>query len=144
MSVDGRVWPEADPGAAGLHARWYSANLAAGTCTAQRCAACRRFQHPARYRCTHCRSAMLRFESIDVRATMHEVSVTHRPFHPAFADVVPYATAVVRSADGPRMWLVVRCDPADVTSGSPVTIGLDRFGVPHAVLDRPGIQRLRR
>src|SRR4051812_29390392 len=105
-----RSWPEVDPGASGLHAEWEAANAAIGRLTAQRCGGCERWRHPARYRCADCRSAASSFEAIDPAAQLVNHTVTHRPMHPSFADVVPYAIGVVELGAGPRLLLVVRTD----------------------------------
>ncbi len=130
-----REWPDVDPGAAGLHAEWYAANAQAGRLTIQRCGECRQWRHPSRYRCAECHGAVRSFEVIDPAGRVVNHTVTHRPLHPSFAAVVPYAIAVVELDEGPRMLVVVRSDHPDaLLPGARVEIEVSERGVPHALL----------
>ena len=124
-------FPEIDPGASGLHARWYAANRDAGALTAQRCT-CGVWRMPARFRCAACGSDVWSFEPVTPAGTVVSWTVTRRPVHFAFAAVVPYAIVVVVTAEGARFLLQYRGDPEAVGIGTAVAFGVDGFGVPFA------------
>lgn len=124
-------FPEADPGASGLHARWYEANRLAGAPTAQRCA-CGQWRNPSRYRCPGCGEMDWSFEPVSPVGRVVSWTVTRRPLHFAFAGAVPYAIVVVATAEGARFLLQHRGDPDAVAIDDEVTIAVDRFGVPFA------------
>lgn len=125
-------FPEIDPGATGLHARWYEANRLAEALTAQRCV-CGRWRNPARHRCPGCASDEWTFEPVSSAATVESWTVTRRPLHFAFAAAVPYAIVVARTEEGVRFLLQYRDDPDSVVIGTGVGVAVDRFGVPFAV-----------
>lgn len=125
-------FPEVDPNASGLHAQWYEANRSAGTITGQRCA-CGTWRAPARYRCPGCGSDDWSFEPVGSRAVVESWTVTRRPLHFAFAEVVPYAIVVASTPEGVRLLLQFRGAAESVAIGDTVGIGVDRFGVPFAV-----------
>ena len=124
-------FPEAEPGASGLHARWYEANRLAGALTAQRCE-CSSWRNPARYRCADCGSDRWAFEPVGVEATVESWTVTRRPVHFAFAEAVPYGIVVVVTDEGVRFLLQFRGDPDGIAIDDEVAIAVDRFGVPYA------------
>lgn len=126
-----RSFPETDPGASDLHARWYEANRVADALTAQRCV-CGRWRAPARYRCAGCGGDEWTFEPVTQRGTIHSWTITRRPLHFAFAEAVPYAIVVVETPEGVRVLLQHRDDPDGVAIGVDVAIAVDRFGVPYA------------
>lgn len=125
------AFPEVDPVASGLHAQWYGANVLAGALTAQRCG-CGRFRNPARFRCADCGSDDWSFESVGPEAIVESFTVTRRPVHPGFADVVPYAIVIAVTAENVRYLLQWRGNSDSVGIGDRVVIAVDRFGVPFA------------
>lgn len=65
----------------------------------QRCAACSSLQFPFRPACSRCLAPSPEPVAVSGRGTVLSWIVTHRVFHPAFADRVPYTTALVRLAE---------------------------------------------
>jgi len=124
-------FPESDPGASGLHAQWYEANGRAGALTAQRCG-CGVHRLPARYRCAACGSDAWSFEPVGPGGVIVSWTITRRPLHFAFADVVPYGIVVVRTPEDVRLLAQYRGDPATIGIGATVVLSVDRFGVPYA------------
>ena len=114
-------FPEQSPGAAGLHAEWYAANVEQGTLTAQRCE-CGVYRLPARYRCAACASDRWAFVPVGPDAVVETFTVTRRPIHFAFAEVVPYASVVARTPEGVRLLLQHRGDAVhrNASSSSPM------------------------
>lgn len=125
------AWPEVDPGAAGLHAAWYTANVAAHCITSQRCE-CGTLRAPARYRCAVCGSDEWEFVPLTPTGVVRSWTITRRPLHFAFAEVLPYALLVVEVAEGLRFLLHYRGDAESVSIGDRVTIDVVRFGLPFA------------
>lgn len=123
---------ELDPGASGLHAAWYAANVAAGEVTAQRCE-CGVFRAPARYRCAACASDQWTFEPLAPDATVVSWTVTRRPVHPSFLDVVPYGIVVAEISPEVRLLLQYRGPADELVTGAAVRVSVDSFGVPYAV-----------
>ena len=79
----------------------------------QHCAACTRAVWYPRVLCPHCGATELEWREVDGAATVHAVSVQYRPGHPALADRVPYAVALVDLDAGVRMMTNVFGCPAD-------------------------------
>lgn len=84
----------------------------------QFCVSCERAVWYPRVLCPHCGGTDLDWRPADGRGTIYAVSVQHRPGHPALADRVPYAVALVDLDDGVRvMTNVVGCDAGEVSVG---------------------------
>jgi uncharacterized protein len=90
------------PNPVGLNAQFY-AHCAAGELRFQRCAACRTWRHPPRYRCGACGSAEWAWERSTGRGHVFSWTVTHQALDPAYADELPYAVVVVELDEGPRL-----------------------------------------
>jgi uncharacterized OB-fold protein len=81
--------------------RWEA--LQRGRVEFQRCAACGRAWLPPRAECPSCLGTEWAWEEASGRGELVSWVVYHRPFHPALAELVPYAVAIVELAEGPRM-----------------------------------------
>jgi uncharacterized OB-fold protein len=91
-------------GLAGDYFGWHGA----GELRVQRCTACATWVHPPQYRCLDCGSADLAWTPMSGRGQLFTWAVTHRSFHPAFADDLPFVTAVVQLDEGPRIVTMLR------------------------------------
>ena len=80
----------------------------AGELRIQRCNACRCYIHQPRPVCRRCLSFDLAGERVSGRGLLYSYSVTHRPFHPYYADRVPYAIATVELAEQSGLHLLSR------------------------------------
>lgn len=135
-----RKWPEIDAGAPGLNGEWCAANRDGDRLTIQRCDDCAAWRHPPRLRCTTCGSGSLSFVRVDGAGSVVDYTVTYRALHPSFAGVVPYAIAVIELHEGPRLLSVVRTDdPEALREGDRVTLAVNEFGVPYALLVDSGV-----
>jgi uncharacterized OB-fold protein len=67
----------------------------------QRCAACRAWRHPPRYRCAACGSAESTWDLASGKGRVFSWTITHRAVDPAFEP--PYAIVVVELDEGPRL-----------------------------------------
>jgi uncharacterized OB-fold protein len=95
----------------------------------QRCAGCRRWQHPPRVLCPTCGSAEARFEPSTGRGVIVTWTVTHQAFHPAFAGELPYAVVVTELEEGVRLVSGLReLAPAALRLGLPVEVVLEPAG----------------
>jgi uncharacterized OB-fold protein len=89
----------------------------------QRCRACGTHVFYPRHLCTTCGSSDLEWVQVSGRGTVFTYTVAHRPTHPGFADLVPYAIAVVELEEGPKLTTnIVGIDPNDVVVGLPVQV----------------------
>lgn len=101
MSAQGPSgYPE--PPSEGLAGEYFSWH-AVGEFRLQRCRVCRRWLHPPNVCCPDCASFELDWEIASGRGHVYTWTVTHYPFHPAFAGDIPYVTAVVETDEGPRV-----------------------------------------
>jgi uncharacterized OB-fold protein len=94
--VSDRLLPSPFGPSAELYAFW-----AKGELRLQRCAQCRTWRHPPRYRCAACGSAEVTWDLASGRGTVFSWTITHRAVDPAFEP--PYAVVVVELEEGPRL-----------------------------------------
>jgi uncharacterized protein len=78
----------------------------------QRCDGCGALRHYPQPMCPSCHSTAWTWTPLSGRGTVYTFTVTHQPFHPAWADRVPYAVATVELDEGVRM--VTDLPPEDV------------------------------
>jgi uncharacterized OB-fold protein len=69
----------------------------------QRCRKCSQYALPVQEVCTNCLKADLEWVAASGDATLHTFGIMHHPYHPGFADELPYNVAVVELAEGPRI-----------------------------------------
>ena len=91
-----RILPNPMGPSAELYAFW-----ALGELRLQRCAACRAWRHPPRYRCAACGSPDVTWDLASGRARVFTWTITHRAVDPAFEP--PYAVVVAELEEGPRL-----------------------------------------
>jgi uncharacterized OB-fold protein len=94
----------------------------------QRCTACAHVWHPPLPSCPRCGDERFEWRAAAGTGTVHSVTVTHQAAHPAFADRVPYAVALVRLDEGPLVvGNVLDAAPHDVAIGMPVRVVFERL-----------------
>jgi uncharacterized OB-fold protein len=79
-----------------------------------RCAACARFQWYPHERCRACGGSELPWTAVSGRGTLFSWAVVRRALVSAFADQVPYVSALVALAEDPAVRVVTRivdCTP---------------------------------
>ena len=92
----------------------------------QVCGACGAKQLPGGPCCSSCLSQELRWEKASGRGTVFSFTIVRHPFHPAFAEQLPYVVADVQLDEGPIMISTVTDVPADeVRIGMPVEVWFD-------------------
>ena len=91
----------------------------------QRCDACGRYVHWPQLRCPQCGSERLSEAELSGKGTVYSFCIVHHVFHPAFAEDVPYALALIELAEqaGLRMVAnIVGCTNEDVRTGMAVEV----------------------
>lgn len=94
----------------------------------QRCR-CGRYRHYPQPLCPGCHSGDWSWAPVSGRGTVYSYTITHRAFHPAWADRVPYAVATIELEEGVRM--VSDLPPEDtgqVRIGLPAEVFFDEQG----------------
>ena len=90
-----------------------------------RCGACGFWLHPPRPICRRCRSWDVGPEEVSGRGELYTYTVTETPFHPYWADKVPYVVAVVTLEEQPDLRLitnVVDCVEEALRVGLPLEV----------------------
>ena len=110
------------PSPMGLNAELY-AFWAGGELRLQRCAECRAWQHPPRYRCAKCGSPEVGWEPASGRGHVFSWTITHRAVDPAFEP--PYAVVVAELEEGPRLvGNLSGIEPSELRLDLPVVVEL--------------------
>ena len=92
----------------------------------QRCDGCGRWRHPPRLACAACGSDEWHWEAATGNGRVWSWTVSHRPAHPAFADEVPYVTAIVELDEGIRIVSAVRdVAPEDLRLDLPLAVDFE-------------------
>jgi uncharacterized OB-fold protein len=87
----------------------------------QRCDGCGALRHYPQPMCASCHSMDWSWTPVSGRGTVYTFTVTYQPFHPAWADRVPYAIATVELDEGVRMMTDLPPEDTDeVAIGRPV------------------------
>lgn len=105
----------------------------------QRCKDCGTYRHYPRAMCSNCNSTNIEWAKVSGKGSVYTYTVAYPPVHPAFADEVPYAIAIVELEEGVRMVTnVVDCKPEDIYIGMSVEVVFDE------VTDQVTLPRFRR
>ena len=90
-----------------------------------RCAACARFQWYPRERCRACGASELPWTAVSGHGTLFSWAVVRRALVSAFADQVPYVSALVALAEDPAVRVVTRivdCAPESLRAEQPLHV----------------------
>lgn len=85
----------------------------------QRCASCRRWQHPPNPVCFHCLSRDVAFEPVSGTGSVYTFTINYQPWLPHLRD--PYAVIVVELDEQPGLRFISRLVYTDVKQ---VRVGL--------------------
>ena len=89
----------------------------------QWCTRCERPVHYPRALCPRCLGESFEWRAAAGRATVHAVTVEHRPQQPGLASMAPFAIALVDLPEGVRLLTnVVGGDPGNVAVGDEVSL----------------------
>lgn len=102
------------------------------------CTACHTYLSPPAYSCVVCHSGgdQITWRAVSGRGTVHTFNVYHRPYHPGFAEDLPYNTAIVELDEGPLLATrITGCDNRDISVGMPVRVTfVEHNGDPEVLL----------
>lgn len=93
----------------------------------QRCGECKRFRFPPGPTCAGCGSRRAAFVPVSGDGRVRSWVVTHQPFHPAFADRVPYVVLLVELVEQPGLFMYgnVRPEGVAISAEMPVKAVFD-------------------
>lgn len=89
------------PPASDISAPYWEA-AAAGRLLLQTCGACGAIRHYPRLLCDKCYSDEVHWTQASGEGKVHSWTVAHHPFHPAFAQELPYTLVTVDLKEGAR------------------------------------------
>ena len=73
--------------------------------------------------CTKCENAQMEWVKVSGKGQVYTFCVYRQPFHPAWADEIPYNVAYVKLEEGPLLLTnIVECDNDDIFIGMPVQV----------------------
>ena len=111
----------------------YWAALAEGHLEIQHCRECGHWTWPPRPICSNCQSDNLGFERVAATGEVHSWVVTHRPYFPGLAELVPYTIVLVRLDEQADILI-----PGRLVSDVEVHQGMRVRAVPEKLTDEVG------
>ena len=102
----------------------------------QRCTACGTYIHLPRPVCRNCLSFDLDYAEVSGRGTLYSFTITHKVFHPYFADQAPYVLATIElDEQSGLMFLanIVDIDHSEVRIGMELHVGFEPLGPDHTI-----------
>jgi uncharacterized OB-fold protein len=94
----------------------------------QECDACGKSVFYPRAICPHCWSDKLHWRDASGRGRLKSYSVVHRPGHPAWGAVVPYAIGLVELEEGPTMLSQILAPIETIAVGMPLMVQMTQVG----------------
>ena len=91
----------------------------------QRCQHCKHYLHYPKVLCRYCQSDDLAGERVSGRATLYTWTIAVQPFHPFYADRIPYTLATVELVEEPGLMFmtqIVDCTEDDLRIGMPLEV----------------------
>ena len=101
---------------------------AAGKLMLQRCASCRRWQHPVRSRCPECAGTEIEWARASGRGTVFSHGRLWRASHPSQEDALPVTLVVVDLDEGVRMSAKLVGASDSVSAGQRVRVEFEAHG----------------
>ena len=105
----------------------FQAGLREGRLRLQRCAGCGRARYPVAPVCPWCATADHGWEDVDGAAELFTWVRYRRPFHPAFASLVPYVVVLAELTAGPRLFGRLREDAGQPRTGMALEAVVERW-----------------
>ena len=113
----------------GLNLELHKRAVESGLLHIQRCADCGRARQPPRYYCQECFSDSYDFVPTSGDGFIYSFAINHFTIDRAWIDEVPYITAVVELAEGPRVVGALRnVEPGGVALGDGGTVSIEPRG----------------
>ena len=89
----------------------------------QKCSQCGKLRYPVTSICPYCLHPESEWIKLSGKGKVYSFAIVHRAPHPAFADKVPYAVAIIETEEGTRLTSnIFGIKPEDVRVGMPVEV----------------------
>lgn len=89
----------------------------------QKCQNCATLRHYPKVMCPNCGSWDTTWVRVSGKGKVYSWTVTHRSFHPGFADELPYASVIVELDEGVRLMTnIIDVKPDDLYVGMPLEV----------------------
>ena len=113
----------------GLNLELHTRAVASGLLHIQRCVDCGQSRQPPRYYCQDCFSHNYDFVPVSGVGSIYSIAINHFTIDRAWIEELPYITAVVELAEGPRVVGALRnVEPGGVALGDAVTVSVEPRG----------------
>jgi uncharacterized OB-fold protein len=99
-----------------------------GQLVVQKCANCGDLRFPPHRLCSKCLSRESSWTPVSGEGEVYSFIIMHRVYHPAFANQVPYAVAMIKLKEGAKMVSnVIGIDPHSIKCGMPVKVCFEKL-----------------
>ncbi len=99
-----------------------------GELVVQKCCNCGDLRFPPHRMCSKCLSRESSWTPVSGEGEVYSFIIMHRVYHPAFANQVPYAVAIIKLKEGAKMLSnVIGIDPHAIKCGMPVRVSFERL-----------------
>lgn len=99
-----------------------------GQLVVQKCANCGTLRFPPRRMCSNCLSREAGWTPVSGEGEVYSFIIMHRVYHPAFANQVPYAVAMIKLKEGAKMISnVIGINPHEIKCGMPVKVSFEKL-----------------
>jgi uncharacterized OB-fold protein len=99
-----------------------------GQLVVQKCDKCGALRFPPHRMCSKCLSRESSWTPVSGEGEVYSFIIMHRVYHPAFANQVPYAVAMIKLKEGAKMLSnVIGIDPHAIKCGMPVKVSFEKL-----------------
>jgi len=93
----------------------------------QKCQSCGHVRFPPSVICPRCWSLKHEWIKLSGRGQVWSWVIFHQAFYPGYADDVPYNTAIIELAEGPKLHTnVIGCSNEEISIGLPVEVVFEK------------------
>ena len=119
----------------GQNLEFHQLCVATGLLHLQRCADCGEYRHPPRWYCPACHSKRYEFTPVSGRGEIYSMAINHFTVDRAWAEDLPFITAVTQLDEGPRVVGSLRgIAPGEAQLGDAVQVSVEPRGEDFAFL----------
>ncbi len=99
-----------------------------GQLVVQKCDNCGDLRFPPRRLCSKCLSRDASWTAVSGEGEVYSFIIMHRVYHPAFANQVPYAVAMIKLKEGAKLLSnVIGIDPNAIKCGMAVKVSFEKL-----------------
>ena len=92
----------------------------------QKCNQCGYIRFPVSIICPKCHSMEAVWAKLSGKGKVYSFVIYHLPYHPSYKDDIPYAVAIIRLDEGPRLESnIIGCKIEDIEIDMPVEVSFD-------------------